>query len=292
MGNGVTFVAIAQNSDDSEFQDWTQKMHNSILAVGIPDVSASGAITDFGSLTRPAANGVAGYKIYSFDDALQATAPVFFKLEYGVGASNNRCGMYYTVGVTHDGSGSVTGSNPFTSREQIANSAQDPTIHQWFVGGDTNYLVLTSALRDLEGQLDGPGGFVFAIERGHDTAGADIANGIIIGGINGTNIYSWYSLVPSGSTPSKETEFPIVLGTSNPRTLQGRQIVSPVFPHPIINNNPALNILATADANFSDQDIIPIEFYPGITHNYVKVNLGTINSVANSISAVVLLRWT
>lgn len=60
-------------------------------------------------------NGVIGYEIYRFDDSLQASYPVFIKLEYGTGEntydSNTGSGfqIWMTVGKGQDDAGGITG---------------------------------------------------------------------------------------------------------------------------------------------------------------------------------------
>ena len=89
---GQTFIADIYN-DVAGFRIWTRSTHDAILAAGLTDASSSTSITyggdssAFGSLSLPSNNTAAGHQVYKFNDALQATAPVFIKIGYGIAAS-------------------------------------------------------------------------------------------------------------------------------------------------------------------------------------------------------------
>lgn len=292
MGTGITFIAPAENTDDATFQNWTQQVHDSLLATGLADVSASGAISEsqFPTLSAPVGTDESvGFVVYSLGDSLQATVPIFMKLEYGSGGTSARIGQWITVGTQHDDSGSIAGQ--VTSREQIEINAQDGDDHQWFVGGDGSYITQTCPLYNVEDQTGRTLGYFWALERTKDSSGTDTGEGFMLAICTAGSTFSWYTVPTSGSIPSKDAEFPMAVPTRNPATFRGQAIVSPAFPVSAISPNPSRNILSYRLNNFMELDIIPVTIYPGIEDEYVAV-ASTYVSVANDTNARMLIRWT
>jgi hypothetical protein len=99
-------------STDQDFRTWVAGVRAALLAVGLVQTSDSGQI-DTATVARPTTmNTVAGYDIFRFDDAAQATCPVFIKFLYGTGGtpgSLNDVGLTPQVGQGTNGAGTLTG---------------------------------------------------------------------------------------------------------------------------------------------------------------------------------------
>jgi len=101
----ATFISKASNETDFLFRDWGSKLSSAIQAVGLIKTADTGQIN---WLTVPrSTSGMAGYEIFRFDDTLQATAPIFLKLEYG--GTGNYALFKTTLGKGTDGAGNITG---------------------------------------------------------------------------------------------------------------------------------------------------------------------------------------
>src|SRR3954447_6998637 len=96
-------------ADDVQFRDCVQKIRDGITGLGWVRTSDTGQI-DPTTVLKPAASTPAGYDIFRFDDALQATAPFFLKIEYGLGSGTNVFGWWVTVGTGTNGAGSLIGN--------------------------------------------------------------------------------------------------------------------------------------------------------------------------------------
>jgi len=294
MGMGVTYIASGQLTT-SDLRTWAQRMHNSILAVGLTDVSASGAISDFSTLTLPpTANSASGYKVYAFADTLQASLPIYFKLEWGTGTvGTSRQSLWLTVGTSHDGAAGVTGSLPYLARIQAPEGNSSANNQQFFTGGSGSYVSVSGPAINLDTYVDGPPSYAFSVERLHNSNGADNANGFIVIVANGATSTQVFAAVPAtGSIATSETRLPVVLGANTPSTQNGRPLVSPIFPIPAITPNPALGMLVAMDGNFRDLDIIPVEVYSGITATYIKHTTTFASTPGGVTAAVLLTRWT
>lgn len=70
-------------SNDATWRERHKFISDLLTAGGIPKTADSGQI-DLTTATQPGSNNTAaGYEIRRFADTLQATKPIFFKIEYG-----------------------------------------------------------------------------------------------------------------------------------------------------------------------------------------------------------------
>lgn len=100
--------SLFNNGTDAEFRTWGSGMATALAALGLKQTSDTGQI-NWSSVVRAAVNNYAGYEVWRFNDTVQATSPLFVKVEYGTGASGLYPALRFTVGKGSDGTGSVTG---------------------------------------------------------------------------------------------------------------------------------------------------------------------------------------
>lgn len=91
------------------FQTFIQALEAAILASGFLEVAPDTGQLTLATATKPAPNAYAGYRIYRAKDALQATKPIFLKVEYGISAGGNDPQTRFTVSTATDGAGTPTG---------------------------------------------------------------------------------------------------------------------------------------------------------------------------------------
>ena len=102
----ANFLSKASSQDNTVFRDWGSKLSAAIQAVGFVKTSDSGQIN--WATVNIVAGQMVGYDIFRFNDALQATHPIFIKLEYG--NTGGACaGFRVTVGKATDGAGNLSG---------------------------------------------------------------------------------------------------------------------------------------------------------------------------------------
>lgn len=163
-------------SNDADFRAWAQAIHDKLAAVGLVQTGDTGQIA-IGTATRPTlANTVAGYEVWRFADALQATTPVFIKIEYGSGQTVDRPSLWITVGAGSSGAGALNAQ--VTNRVQSAQGGSDPatTTRNLEASGDAGRIFLVAS--------QNPGGpnyaHGFSVERLKDAAGNPVADGIFL----------------------------------------------------------------------------------------------------------------
>jgi len=104
------YSTVIEHSSDATFRAWGSALSAALAAVGLTQTSDTGQI-DWATVTRPGTNTAAGYEIWRFNDTLQATAPIFIKIEYGTGSLAFAPQAWLTVGTGSDGSGTITGQS-------------------------------------------------------------------------------------------------------------------------------------------------------------------------------------
>lgn len=172
-----TYSTVVDHTNDAGFRAWGLELSTALSAVGLVKTSDTGQI-NWTTVTRPGTSTAAGYEIYRFDDALQGTAPIYFKLEYGTATSALIPQLWFTIGTGSDGSGGITGS--VVSRTICALLPNTPNVsvpypsYISYVDGQLSVCCKTGA-----GALGGYPGMFFHIGRTTDDTGADTADGII-----------------------------------------------------------------------------------------------------------------
>lgn len=95
--------------DDATFRLWGVGLAAQLAAVGLVQTADTGQV-NWASVSRPGGSSTtAGYEIWRFNDALQATKPVFIRIDYGVAAAVDRPRFIITVGTATNGAGTITG---------------------------------------------------------------------------------------------------------------------------------------------------------------------------------------
>ncbi|MGV8959197.1 MAG: hypothetical protein ACOH1V_02260 [Stenotrophomonas sp.] len=147
-------------------------------------LSAAGLVqtTDTGQINPAtvvgAASTISGYSIHRFADALQATAPVFIKIEYGNSTSYASFQSAYTIGTGTDGAGNLTG---------VVSPRLVHTLSSGFPAAalGVGYAVHTAGFAALSYKQDAfsttnVGGFAFVVFRSTDNTGLPTAEAVTL----------------------------------------------------------------------------------------------------------------
>jgi hypothetical protein len=94
---------------DAEWRSWCDAVDQAMRASGFLVLAADTGQIDLTTAVRPSAGAFAGFKMYKANDALQATKPVFVKLEFGVASATNRGKLQLSVSTATNGAGTPTG---------------------------------------------------------------------------------------------------------------------------------------------------------------------------------------
>lgn len=92
----------------ANYRIWVAEIIDNLIAAGLVQTTDAGQI-DVSTATQPGAGTYPHFAMFRFNDALQATAPVFMKIEFGAGGTTQPM-IAVTVGSGTNGSGTLTGT--------------------------------------------------------------------------------------------------------------------------------------------------------------------------------------
>jgi hypothetical protein len=213
-----------------------------------------------------------GYQIWKMADALQATAPVFMKIEST--ASGNFPELFITIGTGSNGSGTLTGR--VSPRLTVLSAGNFATASTGVFSGSTSRF----ACQIPNTANSACWGVGFAIERSKDSNGNDTGDGVLFISL-GTNPQQYYlsmagtqrsvantlsALYPFGQT---------TLNTGNNATAMTIGMVPPLIFDQDGIKNAGINLLIYASADLTYGVTFVANTY-GVDHTYFA--LGTTTS--------------
>ncbi len=240
--------AFAQFWHDTFVLGWTQTADTGQLA------------TPFAFVRTGVINTPNGYCIYRMNDALQATVPIFIKMEWGTGAVANHHSIWFTIGKGSDGAGNITGV--LKVRTQLLFGSNG--------GSSTQNIGSAAAARVTVGvglTLTLNYGMWFSLERTVDNNGADTNTGIILTYGRGTSTYISAYIPYTGAVPLEQVGLHVVLAQENPSTFASDVGVSLAIPMAGASRQPGLNVAAIKALDLAQysQPIVPVY---GVSHTY------------------------
>lgn len=172
---------------------WVTALHNALAAVGLVQTADTGQINLASPGTSGAYSTSLGYEIWRFNDTLQATAPVFIRVEYGNGIQGGGgsgfipTATWMTVGTGTNGAGTLTG---IVSTRVMLNGwipsgggGASPNVNNYtkpvWTSGAANRIgqcILREGTTAVGGDLN----VFWAVERTKDAAGNDTGEGVHI----------------------------------------------------------------------------------------------------------------
>lgn len=160
-------------SGDADFRQWGAGIAAQLAAIGLVKAADTGQI-DWTTVLRPTANLYAGYEIWRFNDSLQATLPVFIKIEYGVGNLLDRLALRVQVSTSTNGAGTPTGQlGTQTTLSYLASRVAGSTAPS-FCSGDASRLNLVTNWDQTSGFF-----MVVLVERTKTQTMVNTADGIV-----------------------------------------------------------------------------------------------------------------
>lgn len=279
---------------DARFRAWGSAISAALAAMGLVKTADTGQI-DWASVARPAgSNAVAGFEIWRFNDGLQATLPVFIKLEYGTGATNTGCSWWVTVGMATDGAGALTGAITTRQQTSMGTAITEGQIGLTYISGANSRIVAAGFLGAASSST--LTAMIFGVERTKDNSGADTAEGIL----------TFTGYTGSGGTWRQQVLFPagaggqeVTLGIIMPVTgtgASGTQVaVYPQFFTKGVFLNPGMNLFGYVNPNLSALTPTAMTVY-GQAHTFLPLGTQCFQSLARTgpagaSGAAPLIRW-
>ena len=171
MANSI-FSATMSNQTTATFRAWGSTVSAQIGAM-LTRVPQTGDI-DWATVTTPGtATTFAGSEVYRFNDALQSTAPLFLKFEYGTSTSSVSSGLRLTVGKSADGAGNIGGV--LLAATTVVNHGGALAPSNCYISGGSSWFALSLA------PVESSGGGLLYIERSVNSGGAPTGDALLVG---------------------------------------------------------------------------------------------------------------
>jgi hypothetical protein len=276
MSYAATTTVTPTNSSDANFRAWGSLISARLALMGLVQTADTGQINWTTVLAPVAINTVQGYEIWRFNDALQATVPIFFKFEYGSGGAINNPSIWLTVATGSNGAGTLTGVS--TIRTQFSLTATATPITAYF-SGDTNRLVFA---------FKGAGvttSFMISLERTIDSTGALSTEGVLIIVFASSN----FSQVAFNAALGPYTTYETTLGALGPQNaplgVNGVQLaIYPIFHNKGVFLPFGMNVFAYIDATIAAGSTITFSAYT-VNHTYMPIGTPAISGALQRTSA-------
>lgn len=252
-------------------------------SAGLIKTADTGQI-NFATVVKPGASTAGGYEIYRFNDSMQATAPIFFKIEYGTGGNTSIPSIWLTVGSGSNGLGTITGIAITTRITSLINSTVTSTVTNYI----SNICVIDGfcGVAFKRGAASGSGYGGFLICRSVDSSGLSNVDGVTIytcatsaGTVAPANAISYSTnLVYSGGTSYCLIGFAVTnsLSSGAIQTYKHYTIT------PRMRPNPFLLTCITSEINANTQfTATPVA---GVTHNYISLGPVFGGAAVNGVS--------
>lgn len=280
MASYFNIVAEGNFANAVRMADMISAVRNAFISCSFIRTAQSGSVDNLYSLSaRGAANQLVTYDIFAFNDAWQATHPVFIKVRYLSGTATNMPRLDFSMGTANDGSGSLTGPSTLTETTNATTSAATPVSGTVvFAAGDGSYFTM-AAFPEL-----GQSAHFAVFERFYDLNGQPTGSGFHMVATNGSGpnktVYSQAAVHGSGPGVQESIYVPNSRPSAAPAIYNGRLILGLVYPIAGSTYNPSPNVLLGTSTDFpSAFTTFPYTVY-GITRQYRALN--SIYSQANS----------
>lgn len=177
-----TFNTSYSNTNDAGFQAWTTELFNAFIAAGLVQTADTGQLAVPVAVPRPNNGVFAGYWIFRFNDTLQATSPIFIKIEPGRGNNGHSTRARAQIGTGSDGAGGITGSVGWVYFISETTSTPSASPAPTYLNHDEGFFGLIYKA----GGVSSGAGFL-AVCRTTDDAGAPTGSGVFAVGKFNTN---------------------------------------------------------------------------------------------------------
>lgn len=169
-----TFTSPMDSDTDANFRAWGSQISAQLAAVGLTQTGDTGQI-NWTTASISGYPGVVGFEMWRFNDAAQATTPIFIKIGYGADAAQNPH-MSLNVGNATNGAGTITGALKSNVLGLTASVSVLGGAYPSYLCYDATAGFLGVALKI---GLTGSGGlaFGFCVSRTNDTAGVVTTDG-------------------------------------------------------------------------------------------------------------------
>lgn len=162
------------NTSSATFRAWGLAISTALQAVGLTKTADTGQI-DFTTVALPGILTAAGYEIYRLTDSLNATKPVYMKIEYGTNNPATLPQVWITFSNATNGAGTMIGL--LTGSRKQHYGAGSTTPQQCYFASDGSFLTMLLAPALHTSNPSAYFMMVVLFDRSRDAAGAITSDG-------------------------------------------------------------------------------------------------------------------
>lgn len=251
-----------------------------LAAIGLVQTADTGQ-TDAATIALPAGGNLyTGYQIWRFNDALQATAPVFIRIAFGSASIGSTLRLAITVGKETDGAGNVVS---LVYKTLAPTAAPIGTTH--IIAGDSGRLNIGIGFNSAS-KL----GAILCVERLLDVTGTPTAEGVSVMYFTDNASTAGYMLNAvfyySGNQPPTTNRSGLMATSTGAWGDTGTIYLAPCFPVGWGVKNQCTGCVLYFHGDIGVNTPFPVSMY-GVTHYYYPVGTSTIcNAEGGPVLAV------
>jgi hypothetical protein len=241
--------------------------------MGLVQTGDTGQINWTTVLAPLAINTSQGYEIWRFADTMQATTPVFFKIEYGSGGAVNNPSLWLTVGSGSNGTGSLTGVTTIRRQFSSTVAATLPVTAHW--SGDTNRFCFVWRAGVVGQSL------YLGIERSNDGTDTLTSEAVLVTAYSASlpAQVCWNTAI--GPITVYEATFGALAPEAPPLGVSGTQVaVYPIFLNKGVFMNFCMNLFSYFDATLAAGTVITFPVH-GISHTFIAIGASSMTNTAS-----------
>ncbi len=288
MSYAATTTLINTVTTDAAFRTWGLAYNAKLASMGLVQTADTGQINWTTVLAAVGTNTVQGYEIWRFADALQSTAPVFLKIEYGSGAAAANGSIWVQLGSGSTGTGTLNGV--LSTRQQITCTATATAItHYW--SGDTNRVAIAALGASAATSM------FWGVERTVDTVGVVTAEGClqIYRGLSAVGQQAWNQITGPMTASWEATLGAMGAGVAPFGTFGAQVAIYPIFFNKGVFLPPGLNCHVYEAPLITAGSTVAFTVYGG-THTYMPLGTPQFGTVARggfstSANASLMMRY-
>jgi hypothetical protein len=247
--------------------------------------SGSGTTTALAS--PPGTSTLTAYELWASADALSSTLPIIVKFEYGTSSTTAAVQFAFSAGTGSNGSGTLTGnvSTRYVTASNVAGTA-GLGLTSLFAGDTSRFAILMFLNAGSTSN-----GFFCAIERSHDSSGADTDSYFnFVHMQNSTGAHNWIQQIVQkpilGGTLTAETNIVTALTTLSSGVVGTNIALGPMFPVIGKLDNPCMAVAFSKTGDIVEGATVIVPYY-GTNHTMYCTKFNTCwTSAPGTASAV------
>lgn len=285
MAISQTF-AFADNSTLVNFKAWASLISNAFSTFGWVQSSDTGQ-ANLGTIAASPAAGAFVYQIWTANDTLASSNPIFVKIEFGTGTSVTLPSIAVTVGSGSNGAGVLTNAGTRQIIGGGTSSGGTATTFECDFSGSASRIAFCMWRAWTFPSF-------FSVERSHDSSGNETSSYVtMLASGNGiaTSHCNQQTILPSANGgPLFVENFGLTLQTGNTTASFANSVaVAPFFPFVGKLDNPCLGAVCIKDGDFADGAQFGVSLF-GTTHNYLVIK-SALGSWGNQTTNGVAMRY-